>query len=267
MVYHDDADTEPARISMYTRSFKDERGWLYLHMLKRGLLDKIWHTFWPNRGYDVKIANQMSVDEMMSCINRNNYRRQFLQNNPDLELEFRQWLADAPYKISEHDTYDNIVPSKNFLPPINIVIETVQHDMAIKMCKHYQGSINVLDHIDPSSTTFLTEKTLYLMLKKKAFIVYGPPGTYQKLHHMGFKTFGRWWDEDRLSSEDINLRIDAICDITNDLVNMSDKDFQAMISDMADIFEHNYNIASLYAKQDVADFIGLVNHLKDWCYE
>jgi len=259
-----DTDTYPSRISLYTRAFKSNRAFLYLKMIERDVLDKIWYTFWPYTGYNP--PETVSSEFILEELNRGNGSRNYLSDRPELKQKFLEWLADAPHTISKFDNYITPIPTKNFQPPIHIVVETIQHCLSQKPTwVENQDGYN--HHINEFTRTFITEKTLRLMLKKKAFIIYGPPRATEKIRAMGFKTFSKWWDEDSLSCQNVSERIDAICDITEYITSMSDQDFRNMIADMSEVLEHNYNLALLYAKQDLADAVALKNHIKGWCNE
>lgn len=266
---HEDTDVEPARIGMYTRAYKRERALLYFEFFQRGLLKDIWYSFWRNLGYGDGIFE--STDDILASLFPDPLSERYMprlhdrlhnvtQEKPGIVDKFRSWLDQAPHLNSKTDSYMSAYPLKNMMPFVHIVVETLQN--------YPRG--NGTDgrtyepYVDDLCKVFITEKTYILMLQRKAFIIYGQHGVLDKLHAMGFKTFNDFWDEESLKQPNIQDRIDAICDIVEKLLKMSDSEFKQMQSDMQSILDHNHNIATLYAKQDTADHLALTERLREW---
>ncbi len=88
----------------------------------------------------------------------------------------------------------------------------------------------------------LTEKTFKPLMMKTPFILYGQPFILKQLKEYGYKTFGDFWDESYDSEIDPALRADKIAGIVNQLIDISDKEFNEMLIKTRDIVEYNYRI-------------------------
>lgn len=88
-------------------------------------------------------------------------------------------------------------------------------------------------------TFFLTEKFWRCVAAKTPFIIQGPQHMLARLHDLGFRTFGAWWDEGY--SEDPGLHtITEIKRVLADLSRLSIQELQLMHHDMQDVLEHNF---------------------------
>jgi hypothetical protein len=88
---------------------------------------------------------------------------------------------------------------------------------------------------------FINEKTLKPLACLQPFILNGMPGSLKHLHELGFKTFGKWWDESYDSELDFVKRTDKIIDIVTALSNLTHNNLIDMLQDMNDILLHNRN--------------------------
>ena len=94
--------------------------------------------------------------------------------------------------------------------------------------------------------THLTEKIFKPIVMKMPFILLGPAHNLKYLRSYGFKTFGEWIDESYDDIEDNMQRIDAVVKVLKDLEG---KDLEKMLTEMAPILEHNFNL--FYSKEFV----------------
>lgn len=176
-------------------------------------------------------------------------------------------LAEHMHRYHQQDTYltywhkdfgtENLsehLPSSRideFTQQLPIHIDTTE-----KIQKHHDGYINFTDtnaleefyhksfcdlvcetwHM---GDTFLpTEKIARPLALKNPFIVYGPKHFLRNLRRLGFKTFGNYWSEDYDQCEGAE-RISLIKSQIDFLADKSIDQLQTMLSDMADVLEHN----------------------------
>lgn len=89
--------------------------------------------------------------------------------------------------------------------------------------------------------TFITEKTEKCFTAGIPFIMFATTGFLKKLKELGFKTFGKWWDESYDEIEDDNDRFWAVCDIITEISTWDIKKCKKIQNEMIDILKHNQN--------------------------
>lgn len=87
-----------------------------------------------------------------------------------------------------------------------------------------------------------TEKTKRPVLLKTPFIVFGPRGYLNNLNKMGYKTFGRWWNESYDYSEGFQ-RIVEITQIIDRIAKMQLSEIKSMYDDMSEVLNYNRELA------------------------
>lgn len=90
-------------------------------------------------------------------------------------------------------------------------------------------------------TLHLTEKSLRPMVNRRPFLMLGPPGSLGLLRRYGFQTFNSYWSESYDDIKDPWDRLDAVMSIVNELNRMTLQDMEAMLIDMRNILQHNFN--------------------------
>jgi hypothetical protein len=88
----------------------------------------------------------------------------------------------------------------------------------------------------------LTEKIFKPIVSRMPFILVGCARNLEYLRSYGFKTFDRWIDESYDSIEDPIARMHAIGLVLLDISNRSLDDLQAILCEMQEVLEHNYNL-------------------------
>jgi hypothetical protein len=96
----------------------------------------------------------------------------------------------------------------------------------------------------------LTEKIFKPIVSRMPFILVGCAHNLAYLRSYGFKTFDRWIDETYDTIEDPIERMHAIGAVLLDISNRSLDDLQAMLYEMQEVLEHNYN---LFYSQEFVD--------------
>jgi hypothetical protein len=88
----------------------------------------------------------------------------------------------------------------------------------------------------------LTEKIFKPIVSRMPFILVGCAYNLAYLRSYGFKTFDRWIDETYDTIEDPIKRMHAIGLVLLDISNRSLDDLQAILCEMQEVLEHNYNL-------------------------
>lgn len=89
-------------------------------------------------------------------------------------------------------------------------------------------------------TFFPTEKTLRPIITKTPFIIMGPVNYLDNLKKLGFKTFGRWWDESYDFCEGVH-RINEIKKIISYIMQWPQEKINQVLFEMSDVLEYNRN--------------------------
>jgi len=92
------------------------------------------------------------------------------------------------------------------------------------------------------TSTYLTEKTMFPMLLKRPFLIWGGYGCLDALKELGFKTFDRIFDESYQYERDAHKKVDMIL---KQLVQLKDKskfELLELHKSVEDILEHNQRL-------------------------
>ena len=85
--------------------------------------------------------------------------------------------------------------------------------------------------IDSPNDCFITEKTMKPIMYGHPFIIYGDKGIYSRLRHWGFVTFPELFGESFEAKEDLNKKIERMCELIQEYQHQ----------DVADKILHNFN--------------------------
>lgn len=165
-----------------------------------------------NLGLD-KLITHYGTEELSSIAN-------FLNQTPLLGND----TVDYPILMPQHCNLLNFY--KDFL--VEIVCET-----------YYSGT-----------TFFPTEKIWRPIATGTPFIVQGPSEFLSRLHQLGFKTFGEYWDES-YTQDPADYQPHAIRTIIDQLGKLSTVELHAMYESMLPILKHNYNRFQELTVQDI----------------
>lgn len=85
----------------------------------------------------------------------------------------------------------------------------------------------------------LTEKTMQAIIHARPFVMVGAPYTLEYAKEMGWKTFGRWWDESYDLEENHEKRLEKILDVLTYIDSLSIEELQRMYIEMMPVINHN----------------------------
>lgn len=85
--------------------------------------------------------------------------------------------------------------------------------------------------IDSPNDCFITEKTMKPIMYGHPFIIYGDKGIYSRLRRWGFVTFPELFGESFEAKEDLNKKIERMCELIQEYQHQ----------DVADKILHNFN--------------------------
>lgn len=72
-------------------------------------------------------------------------------------------------------------------------------------------------------------------------IIFGAPYSIARIKELGFKTWGDFWDESYDTLSNVSDRLDAICNIIEDMCKLNTTQLQSICINMQDVLEYNYN--------------------------
>lgn len=104
----------------------------------------------------------------------------------------------------------------------------------------------IQDHFIQKTLTidldYMTEKTAKAVASNMPFVIIGVCGLLKRLHKLGFKTFGDFWDEGYDDIEDYNERLEKIKEIIKWVASKNLNELKDIYNQMIPIFEHNKTI-------------------------
>jgi hypothetical protein len=165
-----------------------------------------------------------------------------------------EWFKDHEQAAQWFDTdpvgsIDNHVIQDQYRVP-----EVSSGDMARSLFQHYpRFNIELIcETYTLGDTFFPTEKTIRPMVGNKPFIVYGPANYLNNLKKDNFQTFSNLWNESYDQYEGL-ARWQAIKKLINELAQLSDSQWQNIITQAAKITQHNRTIV----RKKIRDFKGV----------
>jgi len=93
-----------------------------------------------------------------------------------------------------------------------------------------------------SWTAFLTEKTFKPILNLQPFIILGPPGSLLLLKEMGYKTFGKWINEDYDRVVNDEKRMYYVFKLVWQLTQLTHEQHQKLMFEMGPVLQHNQKL-------------------------
>ena len=107
---------------------------------------------------------------------------------------------------------------------------------------HTQSFLNVVsESLIENDSVFFSEKIYKPIFAAQPFIIFGNPNSIKMLQKMGFKTFGKWWDESYDEEINFSKRLEKIVTILEEISSWSlDKCFE-VTQEMEEILIHNFN--------------------------
>lgn len=193
------------------------------------------------------------------------YRSLFVANLADKNL-----LEQGHISYSQVCPHNNLSYRENLNYALRYGVSTAEIDYAVKMLDTIStplridssdgfipnGSMN-LHPIRQNLESFLhvvtetcfwdnkehlTEKIFKPVLLKQPFVLMGCANNLAYLKSYGFKTFDKWWDESYDTIENPVERIRAVVSIIESICNKSNNELEALLLDMEDTLNYNYNL-------------------------
>jgi hypothetical protein len=147
-------------------------------------------------------------------------------------------------ELVNHYGTDQLDEVAKFLKHAPICIDQVsypilmsQHCNIVDSYKNFFVEI-VCESYFSGATFFPTEKTWRAIATGTPFITQGPENYLKRLHHLGFKTFGKYWPEG-YSDDPAEHQPNEIINIINRLSAMTVIELESMYQDMLPILHHN----------------------------
>lgn len=123
--------------------------------------------------------------------------------------------------------------------------------------EYYESFFQVVPETSTGSQ-FITEKTVAPLLLGKPFIIYGAPKIHELLKKLGFELYNELFDYSFDNYENINNRINGICENIKRITRLSLDDCRQYHIKIKDKIIHNRNRAIELAYNDIPDIAQLV---------
>lgn len=110
-----------------------------------------------------------------------------------------------------------------------------------------------------SDYLFITEKTMKPIMNLHPFFIVGNPNTLKYLQSLGFKTFGKFWDESYDSESNFVKRCEMIVVEVKKLCDKPQSELIQMLRDMEEILIHNKKLLHSFYTSNRTEKILLEN--------
>jgi hypothetical protein len=99
----------------------------------------------------------------------------------------------------------------------------------------------VCEKMITGQTFFPTEKTARPLATKTPFLIMAAPNYIKNLRRLGFRSFGRFWDESYDYEQGVR-RAESIQRIIDDLAKLGKQQLQDLYQEMTTTLEHNHQV-------------------------
>lgn len=183
--------------------------------------DKLLQTFHCVPHHDYHKAH-IGLEDMM-----------FAKHNKDEIQSAIELLDTAPITIDSINSYPILMPETLNITKVypNFLIELVS-------LSYFSGN-----------TFYVDEKIWRPMAMKTPFMVQGPENFISNLQKLGFKTFGKYWNENYCKGS-YRTHVSMIIENIKRISHMSIAEMEDMYEDMTPILDHNYNLISEISEFD-----------------
>tara|TARA_B100001250_G_scaffold281504_1_gene243782 strand:+ start:4575 stop:5801 length:1227 start_codon:yes stop_codon:yes gene_type:complete len=154
---------------------------------------------------------------------------------PHTNLDKDEWVGD--WKQGGDDVIVKYI-AKSF---INLIIES-NCDYTVENESQYFFKGTQQYYRSRLTSSYITEKTIFPMLLKRPFLIWGGYGCLDALKELGFKTFDRIFDESYQYERDVHKRVDMILKQLEELSKKSKYDLVELYKSVEDILEHNQQL-------------------------
>lgn len=216
---------------------------------------RVYRTILISELYKQGILDQGYVSYNDVCPDGGTY-----QENLSLAVTNKLITADLATEVEENIT--------NISLPLRIDYQDQafipNHSFVLSAVKETQESFCYLvtETCYWESKHHLTEKIFKPIISKMPFVLAGPAHNLKYLREYGFKTFDKWIDESYDDIEDPIERMTAISNTMRKICAYSLEELQAMLIDMQEVLDHNYN--RFYSNEFLDDcWNELVTNLKN----
>ena len=107
----------------------------------------------------------------------------------------------------------------------------------------------------------IDEKIARCLYTKTPFIIFGGQGAIKKLQKLGFRSFGKWWNEGYDDAPGVN-RLLQIAKVIDEISKLPLSKLEEMYQQMTEVLDHNHMLyRDLCGRKDLKEFI--TNQLKE----
>ncbi len=155
--------------------------------------------------------------------------------------EVDQFNYDNNYKFKETLPWQNTV--EQFKSDVVTPKDLLKFFMDYQLYnKAYCEFLFETEMDSPHGEVFFSEKLNKPLKYLYPFVFIGEPNSLEVLHNMGFKTFGKWWDESYDKIQFSDYRMEHINNLFKELSGWSHDKWCNILVEMKDILLHNHNL-------------------------
>ena len=189
-------------------------------------LDKTFQTYCKSLDNPAHMLH-MDLDMMLHMASCNN------NLNTEMLTQVVQFIGKMPIEKTKNKCISEKKPDKVFgwvEGPVNAEILSWYNNIFVDV---------VCEKMITGQTFFPTEKTARPLATKTPFLIMASPNYIKNLRRLGFRSFGRFWDESYDYQQGVQ-RVESIQSIIDELARLPMNELQTMYEEMSPILEHNY---------------------------
>jgi hypothetical protein len=145
----------------------------------------------------------------------------------DMIRQLSEFIENLPFDHGTKWTHDNHVRTT-----VDQKIMSCYNDIFVDV---------VCEKMITGQTFFPTEKTARPLATKTPFLIMAAPNYIKNLRRLGFRSFGRFWDESYDYEQGVR-RAESIQRIIDDLAKLGKQQLQDLYQEMTTTLEHNHQV-------------------------
>lgn len=243
---------------VHNREVNKEKHFLCLNRVPRAARLLIFAVIASNRKLDSKsILSIGSGDNSPKPTNKHNYVS--LTSSIHGESLNKEDTESIPSRLQ------NFINSYDWDERSHILdnLEDTNKALSINLDFHQSTFVNIVtETLHSKKTLFFSEKIFKPIYMLQPFILIGNPHSLRELKKLGYKTFGRWWDESYDEEENLVKRILKIEKVLIRLSKLNPDELRSITTAMEDTLIHNYSVLFFEPKQESLDYFNFLSFNK-----
>ena len=191
-------------------------------------LDKTFQTYCKSLDNPAHMLH-MDFDMLLHVASCNN------KLNTEMLTQVVQFIGKMPIEKTKNKCISEKKPDEVFgwvEGPVNAEILSWYNNIFVDV---------VCEKMITGQTFFPTEKTARPLATKTPFLIMASPNYIKNLRRLGFRSFGRFWDEGYDYQQGVQ-RVESIQRIMDDLAKLNATQVHDLYTEIEPILEHNYKL-------------------------